>query len=576
MLGQEDAGIHGTSAGRIQPLGCLTCDRPGDPHTKGLCSCSTIFRRRLPVGTGVLGGPIAFSPTASLRDVCSPDSGEASPASGRLLSPAASSLPDPPDSPEAAAAASAMPGPGDLQNLLMFGAATPRAASAATPLAASQPAPPASSQGGPAQGACLHTLTRALNSPPLRTAGKWSGFLRREQVVREEDIQHEVEALRIDMGLQDMPRTDGAEGNVLEPADLVADTALLRRQKDSDTWKPTDFDDVLASSAHQPEDCPIGAGGAASSTADPGSRGGISEQQRYQEHLQALQSSYGGFRCRCPLASSANASSCLDEFSRQDLTAIFYQVYPRSGDGITVPHVAVSDVRTALHQLMWNMKRPAPRRGQPASEDQRVFCIPRWTLEKRDGKSVEVCRESWKRAVGGSDFAHRSLYSMVLRGHSPAAAACEKGGSTIVHKLLTGLSTAEIGLQARKHSFAVQWWLDLLKVMCFMPNERKVLIRGPSYAFYHGKVYAPVAMKVGLYLKRTAWSQCLPDALTALAATLPGDGDNPKPLRAGRCAKHSRFPECSTCVSTREEYLAASRNPGTPPEVGETLMSSSP
>lgn len=568
MLGQEDAGSHRTPAGSLQPLGCLTCDRPGDPHVKGLCSCSTAFRRRLPVGTDVLRGPLAFSPTASLPDVCSPVSGEASPASGRFISPVGS-LPDPPDSPEAAAATSAMlPGPGQLQNVLMFGAATPRAAS--------QPETPASSQGGPAQGPYLHALTQALHSPPLRHGGPWSGCLRRE--VREEDIQHEVEALRIEMGRQDMPSIDGAEGDVLAPADLVADTALLSRQKGSDTLQTEDFDDVHASSAHQPEDCPIGAEGAASSTAGPGnSSGGISEQQRAQDHLKALQTCYAGFRCNCSLATTA--LSCLDAFSRQELQAIFYQVYPRSADGITLPHVAVSDVRTKLLQLMWNMKRPVPRSApgkKTTSEDQRVFCIPRWTLEKLDGTSVEVCREAWKRAVGGSGNAHRMMYSMVLRGHSPAAAAGEKSGSTVVHKLLAGLSTAEIGLQARKHNFAVQWWLDLLKVMCFMPNERKILIRGPSYTFYHDKVYKPVAVKVGLFLARTAWYQCLPDALTALAATLPGDGDDPKPLRASRCAKHSRFPECSTCVSTRDEYLAASRNPGTPPEVGETLMSSSP
>ena len=371
--------------------------------------------------------------------------------------------------------------------------------------------------------------------------------------MNDEAVQMEVEALRIDMAAQARPV------DVQKSGGLAEDTARLCKEKLSDTFGDTDFD-VVSSSSSIPAAVKCSAGGIGSSAS---SNGGIPEAQRAQQHEAELATSYAGFRCNCHRA--ASALSCLEQLTRQDLRAIFHQVYPRwPADGST-PTVSVSTVLHNLHNLMWNL-----RKAQTQNKT-KPYHIPSWKLEKVDGTSIEVCRESWMKAVGGSDYAHRMKYSLVCRGYSPAVTAGEKCGSEAVHQLVQKLSTAEAGLQARKHNFALQWWINLLKVMCFMPNERKILIRGPSYKFMHENIYKPLADSVGLFLQRTAWWGCLPNAVAALERSdgFLGVGDDQKPLRASRCAKHSRFPECSTCVSTRDAYLTATRNAGTPPEVGK-------
>ena len=492
-----------------------------------------------------------------------------------LFAPFVDSSPDSAAATPAAAAAAALPGPEGLQNALMFGAAAPPAAtdpavgattasihgsckgspsgSRAPSVAAGaqtpcMPAPPARSPEG---GLALDGIISTRHSPALRFSPR-AGL--RQPPVSDEAVLMEVEVLRIDMEAQARPV------NVQKPGRLAEDIARLCTEKQSDTFDEADFAEVSSSSSIPAAE--ESAGGTGSSAS---SNGGIPEAQRAKQHEAELATSYKDFRCNCDWAAAQFASSCLDQLGRQDLRAIFHQVYPRSDGSTQTASVHVSTVLHNLHKLYWNLRVMKKGRKQDPGKP---FEIPKWTLEKLDGTSVEVCRASWMKALGGSDHAHRMKYSLVCRGHSPATADGERRGSEAMHKLVSRLTTAEVGLQARKHAFAMQWWIGLLKVMCFMPNERKILIRGPSYTFMHKNIYQPVAAQVGLFLERTAWYGCLPHAVRALEHSDGFAGDeNAKPLRVGRCAKHSRFPECSDCAATRVAYLAASRNPATPPEV---------
>ena len=199
------------------------------------------------------------------------------------------------------------------------------AANAQTPR---MPAPPASSHEG---GLPLHGIISTLRSPPLRFSPK-AGL--RQPPVNDEAVQMEVEALRIDMEAQARPVY------VQKPGGLAEDLARLCAEKKSDTYDDSDFAEVTGSSCDlAAEECsaPV-TGSSASST------GGIPEAQRAAQHEVELRSSYASFTCNCHRANAVSASSCLDQFSKQDLRAIFHQVYPRSDGSTPTASVSVSTV----------------------------------------------------------------------------------------------------------------------------------------------------------------------------------------------------------------------------------------
>ena len=609
----------------LAALACVMCDGCSDAHAKGLCPCYAASWRRLPpldASCGPQPGSAAFGPPAGsatpapsvdlfqlapLGAFCRPqlgstafgpqalsrpplalsplaplqfgsDAGNASPAAGAplpgpeqlrsaLMGLAVSPLPGPlaleplaplqfgddPESADASPAAGApaahvLPEPGQLQSALMgFGTWAP----SHSPWTPSRSTRANSHEGSPApQGPLLHKIDIALRSPAFAASA--------EADDDDEAVEYEVEALRIEMKCQE-GLTDEQE---LAPGahfhySAETDLQLLRVQLSQDKLEADDFADVSSAAAK----------GSATRRA-----GGISERDRAAQQESELQTSYHEFRCGC---SRTTGQSCLELLSRHDLRAIYSHMYPLSADG-TGAEVSVLQTQLKLLKLMWDMrmKKQAPK--DKTAKQRHTFYIPHWKLRAISGATIEVCRAAWKKAVGGSDYAHRMMYALVMAGHSPDSYASERKGKCKLHSIVSQLSTAEVGEQARKHGFAVNWWKDQLRVMCFMPNERKILIRGPSYTFYHENIYGPLASSLGLKLQKTAWKGCLPEALKQLAADMPGDADDPQPLKVSRCAKHSRFPECATCVAKREAYLAACRNPGTAPEVGTPpLMTSS-
>jgi uncharacterized damage-inducible protein DinB len=80
----------------------------------------------------------------------------------------------------------------------------------------------------------------------------------------------------------------------------------------------------------------------------------------------------------------------------------------------------------------------------------------------------------------------------------------------------------------------------------------------------YNEQYAPVARTVGRLLSYKAWSSCMKEGLRQTAKALPAC--IPSTIRVGRAAKHSKFPECSTCQRLRKEWLAATQNCQTNPE----------
>jgi hypothetical protein len=95
-------------------------------------------------------------------------------------------------------------------------------------------------------------------------------------------------------------------------------------------------------------------------------------------------------------------------------------------------------------------------------------------------------------------------------------------------------------------------------------SENKIVIRGPAYKGLHETLYGNVAKACGMMLSYRTWMSCQAEGLWQLANSLPGC--NVETLKCGRCARHSKFPECSTCSRLRKAWLLATQNVRTAPE----------
>ena len=91
-----------------------------------------------------------------------------------------------------------------------------------------------------------------------------------------------------------------------------------------------------------------------------------------------------------------------------------------------------------------------------------------------------------------------------------------------------------------KREFATAWWVRTLGTMDFMPNECRIVIRGPSYAFYHKYIYGPAARALRLELSYKPWRECAIEALRDLSRRLPSQvWDRPSQPEFGLSATRS-------------------------------------
>ena len=79
----------------------------------------------------------------------------------------------------------------------------------------------------------------------------------------------------------------------------------------------------------------------------------------------------------------------------------------------------------------------------------------------------------------------------------------------------------------------------MMKFCDWMPNDNKLVLRGPGNGFYHQQIYGPPAKALGLKLSYKTFMSCIPAALKVVASELPGC--DPEKLRFGRCESIPSF-----------------------------------
>jgi hypothetical protein len=216
---------------------------------------------------------------------------------------------------------------------------------------------------------------------------------------------------------------------------------------------------------------------------------------------------------------------------------------------------------------MWGLPRQLINTDGSVDGMQRKYCITEWQLTTLDGSQYKVCRSGWKEAMGGSDNAHDDMYYFVLRGHSPSDVEATAGSKQAMKSIIGVMENERTRRGSARRDHAIAFWVGLMRLCDWMPNDQRLVLRGPGYGFYHGSIYGPRATALGLYLSYKVFMACRVDALKIVAAALPGC--DPSKMRFGRCERHSKFPECTECQQRREELHSALSNPASTPEFVE-------
>ena len=288
----------------------------------------------------------------------------------------------------------------------------------------------------------------------------------------------------------------------------------------------------------------------------------MSESVRAEAHQRQLNTSFESFECKCNLATAAGAASCLDQFSKAQLKGFYAETYgsgsggnANGGNANSAKRVKLRDVSTALHTHMWALKVER----EEVSAHGAQYEIPKWTL---DGK--EVCREAWRHARGGSSRRHRDIYCMVRRGHGPAERAAGK-----LARLETALLQRQADCDNARKIWTVNWWAEELLLHEWLPNEHAVRFRGQGFGFLHKSLYRTLALAANIKpLSYKPWRKdCVQGALIQLHEQNKLPGSDIKKLRLKRSAKHSAFPECTTCQERRKAYEKAAKARGADPAV---------
>ena len=325
---------------------------------------------------------------------------------------------------------------------------------------------------------------------------------------------------------------------------------------------------------------------AAAGDEDEGVTAPKTEAQRANEHRALIDSTFGGWQCNCALARAVGCVSCLDKFSKRDLIAIHSQTYSsaypsqpskssgkrlrRSAEDLS-EHAAFpvvkSFVKHSLHAQLWELKKPLPlKEGHLVDCLGRSYCIPKYFLN-----GTAVCMQAWRLAVGGTKSTHDGLRGMTMRGISPAddqRSARARRVVAVLDKTTAAVETKSEG----KRRFAAAWWEKFLLLHDFMPNEERIVLRGPGNTEFWEGDYKPAVREAfgpsAEPLSYKVFMDCLPDGLLLLQKNhLPAS--DPGRLKVSRSARHSKFPECDTCASCRDAYVNAAKNPSVDPALKE-------
>ena len=278
--------------------------------------------------------------------------------------------------------------------------------------------------------------------------------------------------------------------------------------------------------------------------------GGVSQtnEQDAAAHLEALHKNFHGWQCKSSVAAKSGQDCCLDAFNVKQFRALHRETY---GQDDSKP-VSLSEVSRNIHTALWALRKPLP--DAPDGHG-RHFRIHAFSL-----CGIEVCKACWHKARGGSRHLLRTRISHVNRGHGPDTIDNVKAAKVAV-RIMQQSACA----RSERTGWTENWWKLHLLIHDFMPNEMMIQYRGPGWKTVHEMLYNPAAKISGVRpLAYKGWKKCIPAGLRLAAECL--DGCDPDKLRLARSARHSKFPECTSCQEKKKRYVEAMNDPSASPE----------
>jgi len=262
-------------------------------------------------------------------------------------------------------------------------------------------------------------------------------------------------------------------------------------------------------------------------------------------HLADLkQTALSGKACGCPLAARKGHNSCLDLFSKAQLSELYCEAH----GPVSAPW-SKGQVLQELHNKLWVFK-VAVANGIDAIG--RKYKVPMWTLQGQ-----AVCQFAWISAYNYAPNGVRTHLAMVLRGIGPAA----EGGRRLAAAGMLQLKRMKAG----KKDWATQWWFMHLQLHDFLPNECAIQIRGAPWQVVFDKQFSPMATPIGMTCCKSLWMKARPEALRLLAKKFYPDRPATE-LKLKRSANHSRFPECTTCSTHKKRCGVRAAKPQPQPK----------
>ena len=198
----------------------------------------------------------------------------------------------------------------------------------------------------------------------------------------------------------------------------------------------------------------------------------ISEAKRAAQHLDSVEDGFKGFACGCAAARSKGIRSCLELFTKAEMRQVHQGTYGSRGE------VQTQKVASVIHSALWGLATPLP-----APVEHRTFKIEQYRIL---GKSV--CQKSFVRGLGGSRHMHRQKLAEVMRGHGPESIDLKNQ-----EKLALASFKQRRGRHENRRCWADNWWANELILQDWMPNENRIVYRGPDWKVLHEKCYAEAA-----------------------------------------------------------------------------------
>ena len=125
----------------------------------------------------------------------------------------------------------------------------------------------------------------------------------------------------------------------------------------------------------------------------------IPEKLRAQKHLERMESSFLGFKCKCASARSKGQDSCLESFTKGQLRTVHRETYGSS--------TSVGNVLQHIHTL-YCTQAVLLENGPDAIG--RRYKMPSLNL-----LGIPVCAVAFREAVGGARAAHKLCLGYALR-----------------------------------------------------------------------------------------------------------------------------------------------------------------